>query len=246
MPSHFDSMGGSSSSALSSSSSGIPSHLDGKNGSSNAPSGAGMPSYADGLSGGGGGMKQSSYMPKSKSYKESSGSGMPSYFDSMGSAWGTTPGPATAVPPPALTQTGYKTKSPPPNRLNRLNSDQAAQLVRVASPARGGPGPGNPLANLLGKPHPLKCDQTMIMREGEAFLPHAMDPVIKRGNLEPDQSSSMRYFFTGRLCASEPFRPIPMESRFPSDQERADNHTRQSLMYFQNATRKVPKNPKMK
>ena len=77
------------------------------------------------------------------------------------------------------------------------------------------------------------------MRDGCDFLPHAKDPVIKRGNLEPDQFSAICCFFTGRLGATEPFRPVPM----PSDQERADNQTRRSLMYFQNATKKIQRNP---
>ena len=187
-----------------------------------------------------------------KSYKQSSGAGMPSYLDNMGSAWNA-PKVDTKAPAPDIrpniaypnqaspTGTGSPLGRPNISPQPGMKADQAAQLTRIASPARG-PSVGHPLANPMAKPAPLRCDQTMIMREGESFLPHAQDPVIKRGNLEPDQSSAMRYFFTGRLCATEPFRPIPMKSRFPSDQERADNQTRRSLMYFQQATRNVRRN----
>ena len=234
--------------------SGMPSYFGSMNGStasSPAGSGAGLPSYTNSLSGGAGGkMKEASYMPKS--YKQSSGAGMPSYLDNMGSAWNA-PKVDTKAPAPDIrpniaypnqaspTGTGSPLGRPNISPQPGMKADQAAQLTRIASPARG-PSVGHPLANPMAKPTPLRCDQTMIMREGESFLPHAQDPVIKRGNLEPDQSSAMRYFFTGRLCATEPFRPIPMKSRFPSDQERADNQTRRSLMYFQQATRNVRRN----
>lgn len=238
-----------------SSGSGMPSYFDSMSGGGTKPtsssSGAGLPSYTDALSGGGGGgpkMKQSSYMPKS--YKQPSGAGMSSYLDNMGSAW-SPPQVETKAPTPDIRPNiAPQTQAPPPPQNIRTNiapphgmkADQAAQLARIASPPRG-PSVSHLLTNPMTRPEPLKCDQTVIMREGEAFLPHAQDPVIKRGNLEPDQSSAMRYFFTGRLCATEPFRPIPMKARFPSDQERADNQTRRSLMYFQQATRNVRRNP---
>lgn len=233
--------------------SGMPSYFGSMTSStgSSSGSGAGLPSYTDALSGGAGGrMKESSYMPKS--YKPSSGAGMPSYLDNMGSAWNAPKVETKAPAPDIRPNIAYPNQAPPPaaGSLARPNispqpgmrADQAAELARIASPARG-PSVGHPLANPMAKPTPLKCDQTLIMREGETFLPHAQDPVIKRGNLEPDQSGAMRYFFTGRLCATEPFRPIPMKTRFPSDQERADNQTRRSLMYFQQATRNVRRNP---
>ncbi len=261
MPSYFDSLGGGGNVA-NSPSSGTGSYLDSMNVAS-TPSGAGLPSYTDGLSGSGGAAtaKQSSYMPKS--YKQPTGAGMPSYLDNMGSAW-SSPKVETKAPPPNIrpniapqTQAppvnirpniAPQTQAPPANirpniaPLPGMKADQAAQLARIASPARG-PSFNHPLANPITKSSTLPCDQTIIMREGESFLPHAQDPVIKRGTLEPDQSSAMRYFFTGRLCATEPFRAIPMKTRFPSDQERAENQTRQSLMYFQKATRNVRRNP---
>jgi len=221
-----------------SSGSGMPSYFDsmagGTSGDNTASSGTGLPSYTASLSGNSGNtMKEPSYMPKS--YKQPSGAGMPSYLDNMGSAWSAPPKVETKAPPPNIRP---NIALPPKG----IKSDQAAELARIASPARG-PSFSPRLANQKNRVATLPCDQTTIMRDGEAFLPHSQDPVIKRGNLEPDQSSAMRYFFTGRLCATEPFRPIPMKGRFPSDQERADNQTRRSLMYFQKATKNIRRNP---
>ena len=78
------------------------------------------------------------------------------------------------------------------------------------------PNPTTRLANPLLAPRLMHSDQSRMMRGGEPFMPHANDPVINTGPLLPDQSNEMRYFFTGRLCASQPFHDVG--KHFSSDQ----------------------------
>lgn len=124
-----------------------------------------------------------------------------------------------------------------------IRSDQAAPMPSV-SPDRtlrimdtAAPITFKPLANPISKPNALSCDQSAMMRENEVFLPRASNPVIKRSCLEPDQSKNFQFFFTGRLCAVDPFTPIlGEEMRSPySDQERIDHEMRRTQLYFQQA-----------
>jgi hypothetical protein len=117
-------------------------------------------------------------------------------------------------------------------------SDQSLEFIRrrrVEAMGRNMPLAEFPLAHALKNPQLLQSDQHLIMREGEGFLPHALDPVIRRGNLLPDQlmtASNTGFFFTGQVSQSA--RPLDIATtRFPSDQEKADVYARQRLMYFQ-------------
>jgi len=118
-------------------------------------------------------------------------------------------------------------------------SDQSGEFIRrrrVEGLSRGLPLSEFPLAHALKNPQLLQSDQHLIMKEGVGFLPHAIDPVIRRGNPAPG------FFFSGQDPIIEPYQQGPgagsggvmsRTATFPSDQEKADNYARESLMYFQ-------------
>ena len=125
----------------------------------------------------------------------------------------------------------YKMQNP-----QRQASDQSLEFIRrrrVEALARSSPLSEFPLAHSLKNPQLLHSDQHLIMRQGEGFLPHSLDPVIRRGNQVPG------FFFSGQVPITEKqllqpsARGMPPTRFLTSDQEKADVYARQSLMYFQ-------------